>query len=424
MSTFNSIRPKQIEGFKCYLVSGFNNKAMDISKNISKLEIFESIHQAFLTAELTVMDDSNILSEFPIIGQEVVEIQVIFKDKEIVKDFHVSEVVEVTTINENAGAYKLKLISSKQFRNSTQTFSRAYSGRNTDIIANIHEDFFEERPEVMSEGSTSHNIVFPYMKPLQAIDMMIRNTSGSDGSPLFLFDSLHGENTVLASLNDLLFEDALVIKNINTVNSDPNGQGLRALPAVGTSVDVQAFKRGFPTYRNINEGYFAANLTTINVPNKTYSEETYDYKSNTEQGDIFCIDYTSPDFKYQGQTLDQINSAAHLFYQRNTSAFSSPTVGLINNQDSVAIATRRAYRNLMTNNTVVISMDNSSQLTVGMLVDLHFKRFKPNLDQGNDYDPLNSGQYLCSAIKHTFKGEQYSMTIEAIRSGINYEVEI
>jgi hypothetical protein len=424
MSSFDAIRPKQIQGFKVYLMSGFNTKAQDISGNIASLNIYENIHTPYLSADVTIMDDSNILSEFPIVGQEIIEVQILFRDTEIIKDFHVIEVTDVGPVNDNAGGYKLKLVSHKAFTNATQTFSRAYNGRNTDIVANIHEDFFDERPEIISEGATSHNIIIPYTKPLAAIDTLLKTTAGADGSPLFLWETLLDNKTYLASLNDLLFEDAIVVHNVNSVNRDPDGQGTRNTSEVSTSVDDQVFKRGFPTFKNLNDGNFAANLTTIDIGNKTYQQEVYDFKTNTEQGDLFCIDYLSNDFKFNERTLDQIPEAANLFYKRNTRAYQSAEVGLLNNQPSLYKASRRAYRNMMNNNAILIGMDGSSQLTAGRLVDLHFKRFKPNLDSAEDIDPVNSGQYLCSAIKHTFKGQTYSMTIEAVRSGINYEVEL
>ena len=75
----------------------------------------------------------------------------------------------------------------------------------------------------------------------------------------------------------------------------------------------------------------------------------------------------------------------------------------------------------MANQMVAIAADSNTELEVGNMVDLNFRRMKPNIDNEEDIDVVNSGEYLCTGIKHHIKGAKYSIIVEAQRFGINKE---
>jgi len=424
MSEINAVRPKVLQNFKVNLISGISQQIWDISGNASRLDIYESLYSPVLSAELTIMDDSNLISEIPILGQEIVQIYWQYRDKEIYKDFHVSEILDAKQLGENYGAYRIKLVTHKQYLNSINLFSRSYSGRNTEIISNIHQDYLVQPVEVLSEGGSSHNVVFPYLKPYEAINNILYTTFAADRTPLFLYETVNSEEVKLQSFGDMMSaENALIYRNQNTTHSNELGQGIRDLPSVGPTVSDQVLKNAYPTFRNISDGYFASDTTTIDISGKTIREQAYNYRDNLTEFNENHNQYFSDQYKLDEQTFDQMNRSNNLVYINNSQAFNS-SVGNLYQLDSIQRATSRAYLNTMDNSVVLFNADPNTDLEVGLLADLHFKRMKPNLDSNNDYDNINSGVYLITAIKHTLKDKKYTLTCEAMRSGINYEVKL
>ena len=424
MSTFESIVPNRVQVVRAYIISGITQQAWDVSSNIPKIVLYENIFSPFISGEVYIADDSNLVNEIPLVGQEVFQLYFQYKDKEIARDFHVAEIENIKNNQDSYGSYVLKIVDHKQMLNAINTFSRSYSGRNTDIIANIHGDFLNSEIEVVSQGASSHNVVFPYGKPYQAITMMLKNTFAADGSPLYLYDSLNGGVVYLKSLTDMYEEDPLIIDNVNNVNYDEDGQAQRQMPDQNTTASTQIIRRAYPTYRNINEGYFASNITTVDIANKTYTDNVYNYNVNYEEEHEYHNKYLSDNYRVDERTLYNIPEAYKLLYYTNARAFPSLSVGNVSNLDSVQRATHRAYHKMLKNQAVLLRTNPRTDIEVGKMLNLHIKRMKPNMDENLDSDPVNSGSYLCSAIKHVIEGSKYTLNVEAVRSGINNEVSV
>jgi len=419
-----NITPKALQEYRVTLYSGITKKNWDITKQASRIDIYENIFSPHLTGEIQILDDSNLISEVPILGQETVFIYYQFKDTEVELVFNVAEIKDAKQINEGYGAYILKLVSLKQFLNATNLFSRSYTGRNTDIIKNIHSDYLEEDIEVLSEGGSAHNIVFPYIKPYNAITNVLKYTYSNDGTPLFLWESVLDGKVRLQSLGDMMFQDtAIKLKNINPVNNDETGEAMRQMNTKQSAMVDAVIKRGYPTFNNIKSGNFASGITTFDISNKTFTESVFDYSDKEDGLSLTENRYSSTKYKFNELKFSEMYKSNNRFYKTNNRAYNT-TVGNLYNNDSGQKYNSSAYKARMNNNIIQLTADTHPNIRPGILIDLNFKRMKPNLDVKDDRDPINSGTYLCSAIQHTIKPKEYKINVEAMRAGINYEVEV
>jgi hypothetical protein len=57
----------------------------------------------------------------------------------------------------------------------------------------------------------------------------------------------------------------------------------------------------------------------------------------------------------------------------------------------------------------------------GDIIELELKSSKAELTDKMNVDPLTSGKYLVSAIKHAWDAGKYNQSIELIRDGIGME---
>ena len=82
-----------------------------------------------------------------------------------------------------------------------------------------------------------------------------------------------------------------------------------------------------------------------------------------------------------------------------------------------------SYKNRMDSQFVALAADSNTNLEVGNMVLLNFRRMKPNIDGEEDIDNVNSGEYLCTGIRHQIRDGKYSIIVEAQRFGVNSGAE-
>jgi hypothetical protein len=419
-----AITPHHLQDFQANIVS-HNNSVYNITERVSSFTVFESIFESSLTGSITIVDNIGLISTIPIIGQEIIVVSYKFKNKDIELVFRVSEIHDIKNVNDNTGIYALKLISDKRFKSATNLFSRAYRGKNTEIIAKIHEDFFNQQVEVISNGGSSHRIAYPYTKPYTAIDLILNNTYAEDKTPLFLYETVNSSAVKLQSYGDMLTREnnKIELKNINLINDDQTGQVTRNLTDQNQSVTEQVIKRAYKTFDNVRRGVYAAFVTSIDISGKVYSEERFDYKEHAPNISTNIRDPLSESFQINEEIPNKLFNSRQLYFEKDSLAYESPDVGNIYQVDDLSKAAMMSYRSRMDSQFVALIADSHSELEVGNMVSLNFRRMKPNLDREEDIDKVNSGEYLCTGIKHQFKAGKYSIVVEAQRFGTNKEAE-
>ena len=413
---------REIQDFQCAIVS-HSGAVFDVTGNVSNFQIFESIFEHSLTGQMTIVDNSAMLSTIPIIGQEVITLYYKFKDKDIELGFRVSKIEDIKQVNDNTGVYVLKLISDKRYRSAVNLFSRSYRGKNSEIVAKIHEDFLNQPVNVISQGGTSHRIVYPYTKPYAAIDLILENTFGEDKTPLFLYETVNSNEVKLQSYGDMLTRDdnTVELRNVNMINTDPTGQAQRNLPMQNQNVFEQVIKRGYKTFDNVKRGAYAAFVTSIDISGKVYSEERFDYKQHAPNLSPDLLDPISDSFRITEEAPNDLFNSKQFYFQKDSLAYESTDVGNIYQVDDLSKAAMLSYKFRMDSQFVAISADSNTDLEVGKMVLLNFRRMKPNLDSEEDIDLVNSGEYLCTGIRHQIRAGKYSIVVEAQRFGINKE---
>lgn len=413
---------REIQDFQCSIVS-HSNSVYDVTQNVSNFQIFESIFEHSLTGQVTIVDNSAMLSTIPILGQEVVALYYKYKDTEVQLGFRVSKIEDIKQVNDNTGVYVLKLISDKRYRSAVNLFSRSYRGKSTEIVAKIHEDFLNESVNVISQGGTSHRIVYPYTKPYAAIDLILENAFGEDKTPLFLYETVNNNEVKLQSYGDMLTreDNTVVLKNVNMINTDATGQAQRNLPLQNQNVFEQVIKRGYKTFDNVKRGALAAFVTSLDISGKVYSEERFDYKEHAPNLSPDLLDPISDSFKITEESPNTLFNSRQYYFQKDSLAYESEDVGNIYQVDDLSKAAMLSYKFRMDSQFVAIAADSNKDLEVGKMIELNFRRMKPNLDTEEDIDLVNSGEYLCTGIRHQIRAGKYSIVVEAQRFGINKE---
>lgn len=428
--SYGSFLPRVVSGLDITVIS-YNGNEYRITEDVSELSIFESIYSPFLYGRMVVSDNSAMLSIFPFSGQEKLKLE-FERDTEnhFERLFYIVNVFDVKKVDNNIGGYGLSFTSEKQMVNEVSLFSRSYKGSGSEIIQKVYEDFLEEassdRPLLIhKKGKTTHSVVFPYMKPLAAINMVQQNTLAEDDTPFFLYETLYGENTYLDSLRGMF--DAEPIKGV-VLKQQAVASDNRRAEQEDFRRDVYSYtiSGAYDTLDTLSHGSFGSYTTLVDVSRKRGAMRGFSYLTDapslsaegSEEHEWLTdrMKISVPDVGLR-QPHAIYSTRNRLVYQ-NKYSFVNPEFCALNGINNTDQCILNSYMDRMDESTVIIHMDSSILISAGKTVMAEFTRFSPKLEGTDDnMDYMNSGKYLISSVRHYFKNGDYTMSIELIRDG-------
>ena len=133
---------------ECKIVST-TGKTFDIVELVEEINVFENIYTASVSGDIVIKDTTNIIQNFPIIGEErlVLKLQTpqSSPEPETTVDYTQSPLI-IYKINsqrldgETAQVISLQFGSVEGFRNTTCRISQSYSGQPNEIVEKILRD--------------------------------------------------------------------------------------------------------------------------------------------------------------------------------------------------------------------------------------------------------------------------------------------
>lgn len=421
--------PKSFSEFQVRLTS-YNGNVTDITEQILEISLYETIYRPFIYGQITIVDNEAMISSFPFIGQERVRIEWKRDDEKVVKDFYVTDLFDVSRATENTSVYGVSITSEKQILNSVNLFSKAYTGRGDEIIKSVYDEYLNSDLETLIRAKTSHNVVFPYIKPMQAVDMIRQNVLAEDDSPMYVFDTLYEERPRLDSFRQMMERDPIFDLNPSTpALNNPTGESSRDSLKNRGEIYEDKINTAYDLLENLTNGSYSSFSTIIDPSQKIGARTDFDFirhappVSNNHVSDIFTID---------GRRLNRLYQTRNIVVPQNALAFdnSLPNLNGVNELDKSVL---NAYENRSVLTSVKIHMDsihlteNDDVFSVGKSVTYNRPKttIKTSDDKNRDItDKVNSGKYIISSIHHNLRREEYTMSIELIRDGIGEEAEL
>lgn len=423
-----SLMPKKFKGFKV-IIERYNKEVIDITGSITEISLYETIYTPFVYGEMIIVDNSAMLSTFPFIGQERVLIVWEREDKVIYKIFRVTDVFNVRQVNESTGGYGLSITSEKQIRNSFSLFSKSYKGNSAEIIQKIYKEFLLEDLDVRIQGFLPHNIVFPYIKPMAAINMIQKATPAADKTPMFVYDTLYGEQPVLNSMKNMLEQDpVLEIDPKNTISTSSNELSSQNIDQFRNQAYDVTINRAYNTLDQMNEGAYGSQTLSVDISNRSFTATDFDFQLHAPSigkewiSTFFTFDDVPKADNPNDVLVNGIRSTKlRLQYQNEYAYEDYPNLNTI---DENLLAGMRSYMKRLKSTSVTVYMNSVTELEAGKTVDLKYYRFSPKLQNEDVDDKVNSGKYLISALRHYVKNGEYTMSLELVRDGIGEDADL
>jgi len=428
----------------------------DFTSYVIEFNLYEDIWSPALSGDIVVTDAVNAITKWPIRGGEIITCKWrtrTFADTPaniIEKSFQIYAIERRILNNDREQFYVLKFCSieaiSDQARSITQAYGAPGMPRETDKIAQqIYLEHIQEyrridAPKTITElyvGDTPHSSKIQYTSnfwtPFQNMQFISRRCQGAEfiGSDYIFYESNKAfyltsiQNLIQKQLDVGLWEEFLYAPPNLDVPTRGGGETFLAqeVPKSFNKIESISIPRTINILDGQDTGYYSASTRAFDLFTKEQAEVTLDGRDqfssfvHTDTGipipaGIQRNPYSFVNIKYLNQVMFTGMQGGLVDGKFGTEA--NPAM-LANN------LFRQVYFNSFRDYTFEIDLPGRTDIEVGKLI----KMVYPNAgDKAADatyadlIDPLLTGNYLITAIKHKFDSARHTMKLEIVKNGL------
>jgi hypothetical protein len=203
----------------------------NITASSIEMNIYEDLMVPYLTGTIAVVDSASILS-LNLMGNEKLRVRLWNNEDYIVeKEFVIWNITNVERLNETTASFVIHFMEPHGFLNNFINVSRAFSGNHSEIMQSVMKDYLLIDVNDIELSFDNSKIVFPNVRPLQAINMVLKNTTTEYGEPFFFYSSIK-EGLHIRSLYSLYQNndaEPLIFSKTPTIKNEFNAAALHIM---------------------------------------------------------------------------------------------------------------------------------------------------------------------------------------------------
>lgn len=374
------------------------NKTLNASINpldqLVGCDIYEDMTKATMYATFTLNDNLNLISKFPIIGEEEVhfEFQSPGMSKPTLFKFRSFSIDGLQRDANGKGAtYTIKCVSEEHLYAGSSLVKEAFNDTISNIVPIILKKNMQTTKALIIDPTKGvHNIPIPKLNPIKAIDMLRqRAVSANYASSVYVFfENQAGFN--FKTIEGLIKEGRANIGS-REFNAQQNTMGSKesVANAFRTIINYASIIKN-DSNKKAGEGIFKAVTKVFDVNTKEFSSKDFGFK------EIFSK-LEKPDAKAQVPASDN-------FIQQFTSRvpkqfFTSRDDSKPDNFMDMAIAARNSFAVLLNSDVTRVHIHGDTGLKVGDMVTLNLPDPSGTTARKRE-DKMTGGNYLIIRLRH------------------------
>lgn len=421
------------------------------------LELHEDIWSPCLFGQITITDANNLINVAPIRGGEILSIKARTKtlkdhpDNLVEKSFQIYAIEGRRLNNDREQFYILKFCSIEAISDQARSIVQAYGydqAKTTDqIVQKIWLDHCQEMRRLDTEGDrvvsnlfigdTPHNSRVQYTSnhwtPFQNISYLCKKASGNKykGADFVFFESNKSfyfttiQNLIGTQLENGLFEHYIYEQpGQDMMHRDSGDIFLGApLPKMFSKIEEINVPRTMDILDGQDSGYFSSSVMAYDLFSKEQGEYIIDGRNNfasfvhTEEGIPIPMGVQRNPYSMRG--VKYINMLTSPGQQGGLVEGSKGAAANANVVEAGLL--RQQYFNSFKDNTFSVDVPGRTDIEVGRMIQLAYPKAAdkaPDATYDDIIDPVLSGKFIITAIKHIFNAERHMMRMEICKNGL------
>jgi hypothetical protein len=439
-------KPGSIQIDEIILTNYNGSRKTNITPIVMEFNIYESMNKPFVTASFVIHDAVALVTQFPIIGQEVIQIK--FKTpgnaflKPIEHAFRVIGIQEYKRENIRETTYMLNCVSPPMIKDMNTRIRKAYVDRPiSEMVQTIVKDYLGAECEANDPTEGTRTYVVPNISPSDACLWLTRNAKSQNymSNAYFFFQSLDGFRFVTSdqiidpvvrtkgsqngrSIDKYYGMDFEFSRGGTPRSSATGGSGgasqLSSKPYEYLKLKSFVFHNMGNYYAGMRMGYVENKINFIDPATSFYEEKVYKYNENdnvfkkTSENRAAAFLTDSNDYIKSGDSFTLIEPTNHT--QQNTYQ-PDQSFEILQNK----IGSKFIFENV--NATITIPGD--SEKRCGQVVDLQFPEYGGTDKVEQEINKFISGEYLVLSVRHIYNSNGYDTVMNVSKNAYEQPIE-
>jgi len=390
----------------------------DISNAVTDVHLFEDIFSPCWTANLIVMDSSNLLMSLPITPGSEIEVQVATQlgtswDDDRTFKFKIASIIEKSLINPGTYSYVLACVDRRMLSQSSQRVCKSYKDKSaSDIINNIATEYLDAEVDV-HETDSNVSLIVPNMSPLAAIPWITKASMKNRAADFFFFQT-DTDKFSFKSFEEMFASDEESL-NVTLTNSQTNVGDESGNPDIDYTLNIGNYHfEHYDSVSNMASGYFKSTVVSFDLAKKQWSKKVFNF------GDDCEADAKAKSWK--DEIAEGVENANISFKPFSPNSFGSGLKGI---QDTAGdwMGSRKSSIQKADQERLIAQIPGSvgcwKWIGKNLQVDL------PSQSEYGDEkkDKYRSGRYVVVALAHMFSKAFYAVNLEMVKKRLEEGVE-
>lgn len=375
-------------------------KDLDIAPSVLRIEINQGLMHPFMFGKILLSDFHNMRNILPIIGDEILEISLKIPGSDpIIKKFYTRDVsFSIDSPVKNQLLYEISFCSGLFGKNLTTKISKTYKNSKKDIIAKkIYEDYLktDSIPIVTTPTEETTTIIFPYLSPIDCIDLLAETSSYQDNYDYVFYEDLNRVNFISLSTKKESDYKFYFTTSDNLEYRAESG-GAKSLAAMRQSIlNITISGKMNSISDNIINGTYSGINLNFDMLNKKINKIRYSYLDRYQKEKH--VELAPPIPLDLNQDLSSKNLSTIVVTNEPSSTFRRSEKPL---QVGRSHFPRKNIDNMFFQ-TASLEIHGKTSVLPGDIVFLDLRKRDVGLKMDNDpQDPLNSGRYMVMSVVH------------------------
>jgi hypothetical protein len=392
-------------------IVGSNNFAVDISKQIAQINVYEDLFSPFITMSIVVRESVDFVSALPLRGEEYINVEIatpsFTEQEQIIKGrFYVYKLSDRTEVGKKSIVYVLHCISYEAITDMNIKSSKAYRGKPSEIAKELIAQFASTKKTNIEEASNSVKYISNYWSPVKNLNYVASLAINSNKSPTYLFfENRYGFNFLsLESLYDSDLAQSFV-KDDYSRGVDGRGRSFKNIDEDYKRILDIKIKSVYDSMENIPNGTYASRMISFDFLKKKYNVKDYNVLDK----------YTTQKHLNKNSLISEYKPASPVNAIYNQTKHFAMFDGFTDTSASRYLQERTSLIQLLQSNVVEITVLGRTDYTVGQKVYLKIPKATPlaEKDSTDDaIDPTYTGYYIITAMNHNIDREKHEITME------------
>ena len=396
---------------------------IDLTGTILGIEIYENIFSTSLSGSILFVDENNIVTNGPIIGQEYLYLKISTPSLDEYDidftnvPFTTYKVNTREDANANSQLLQISFTSPEIIRNNRVRVSKSYTETIDKIVENILRDerYIHTAKKLHIEPTSGiRKVVSPNLHPYNFItNLATEAVSTKDGNPFFMFyETTKGIN--FRSIESMFAEETIGNYAMGDIGKN-EGKKPDIQKEFGRILDFEIAANN-DMLSNIISGMLGSSIIEYNIYNKSYEKTTYNYmedfskfpRVNYEDSSKDNPIYSSGYIDSRNNTIGNFTDARiHLHPVNSSGAFDSQHNDPVNsysyapNKIRDSLLHRQAKFNEFTDGiNVNMVINGSTNICVGKTINVTIPITGTTHDK--EFDKYYTGKFLITKLKHSF----------------------